>query len=118
MTSFNFSPEEEPMDDWEKAYQPQGHAKFADIARLFGWGGLNAFWYYYNEKDHHGQSYSTTNDSLILQLCKSVGRDVRPMLHFWGIHPANATTLRQLHRRRGTQSRRSKSTTASSNTRA
>ena len=32
-------PREVPMDDWEKAYQPQGHAKFADIARLFGWGG-------------------------------------------------------------------------------
>ena len=93
MTSFNFSPEEDPMDDWEKSYQPQGHAKFADIARLFGWNGLNAFFYYYNEKDHLGQSYSTTNDNMMLQLCKSVGRDLRPMLHFWGIHPANATTL-------------------------
>lgn len=93
MTSFNFSPREEPMGDWEKAYQPQGHAKFADIARSFGWSGLNDFWYYYNEKDHLGQSYSTTNDSMILQLCKSVGRDLRPILHFWGIHPTNATTL-------------------------
>ncbi len=93
MTSFNFSPEEDPMDDWEKAYQPQGHAKFADLARLFGWGGLNAFWYYYNDKDDKGQSYSEDTDSLILQLCKSYGKDVRPMLHFWGIHPVNATTL-------------------------
>jgi hypothetical protein len=93
MTSFNFSPREVPMGDWEKAYQPQGHAKFADIARSFGWSGLNDFWYYYNEKDHLGQSYSTTNDSMILQLCKSVGRDLRPILHFWGIHPTNATTL-------------------------
>ena len=93
MTSFNFSPEEDPMDDWEKSYQPQGHAKFADLARLYGWGGLNDFWYYYNEKDHLGQSYSTSTDSLILQLCKSYGKDVRPMLHFWGIHPTSATTL-------------------------
>ena len=93
MTSFNFSPEEDPMDDWEKSYQPQGHAKFADIARSFGWSGLNAFFYYYNEKEELGQSYSTTNDSMMLQLCKSVGRDLRPILHFWGIHPTNATTL-------------------------
>jgi hypothetical protein len=93
MTSFNFSPEEDPMDDWEKAYQPQGHAKFSDIAQLFGWSGLNAFFYYYNEKEHLGQSYSTSNDSMILQLCRSVGRDLRPLLHFWGIHPTNAATL-------------------------
>ena len=93
MTSFNFSPRKVPMADWEKAYQPQGHAKYADIARLFGWSGLNAFWFYYNDKDDKGQTYSTSTDSLILQMCKSVGRDLRPMLHFWGIHPANPTTL-------------------------
>jgi Peptidase M60, enhancin and enhancin-like/N-terminal domain of M60-like peptidases len=93
MTSFNFSPREVPMADWEKAYQPQGHAKFADIARLFGWGGLSNFWYYFNEKDNSGQSYSTSTDSMILQLCKSVGRDVRPMLHFWGIHPVSVASL-------------------------
>lgn len=94
MTSFNFSPNENPMDDWEKAYQPQGHAKFADLARLFGWEGLNNFYYYYNDKDDKGQSYTEATDSLLLQLCKSYGLDVRPMMHFWGIHPENATTLR------------------------
>ena len=94
MTSFNFSPRKQPMADWEKAYQPQGHAKFADLARLFGWGGLNAFYYHYNDLDDRGQSYSEATDSLLLQLCRSYGKDVRPMMHFWGIHPANATTLR------------------------
>jgi autotransporter-associated beta strand protein len=93
MTSFNFSPREQPMGDWEKSYQPQGHAKFADLARLFGWQGLNDFYYHYNNLDHLGQSYTEDTDSLILQLCKSYGRDVRPMLHFWGIHPASPTTL-------------------------
>lgn len=94
MTSFNFSPNEAPMDDWEKAYQPQGHAKFADLARLYGWQGLNDFYRFYNDKDDKGQSYSEATDSLLLQLCKSYGKDVRPMMHFWGIHPDNATTLR------------------------
>jgi autotransporter-associated beta strand protein len=93
MTSFNFSPNEAPMEDWEKSYQPQGHAKFSDLARLFGWQGLNDFYYYYNNLDQLGQSYTEDTDGLILQLCKSYGRDVRPLLHFWGIHPVNATTL-------------------------
>jgi autotransporter-associated beta strand protein len=93
MTSYNFSPNEDPMADWEKSYQPQGHAKFTDLARLFGWQGLNDFYYYYNNLDQLGQSYTEDTDGLILQLCKSYGRDVRTLLHFWGIHPVNATTL-------------------------
>jgi autotransporter-associated beta strand protein len=93
MTSFNFSPNEAPMGDWEKAYQPQGHAKFSDLARLFGWQGLNDFYYHYNNLDHLGQGYTEATDSLLLQLCKSYDKDVRPMMHFWGIHPTSPTTL-------------------------
>jgi autotransporter-associated beta strand protein len=93
MTSFDFSPREVAMADWEKAYQPQGHAKFVDVARLFGWDGLNAFWYYYNSNDTYSISYPTDSDSMLLQLCKSVGRDVRPLFHFWGILPLNPTNL-------------------------
>ncbi len=93
MTSFNFAPYEEPMASWEKAYQPQGHAKFVDIARLFGWDKLGAFWYYYNEGAELGENRPTDNDSMMLQLCKSVGKDVRPLLHFWGIQPQNPASL-------------------------
>ncbi len=93
MTSFNFSPKKAAMGDWEKSYQPQGHAKFCEVARMFGWSGLDAFFYFYNEKDHLDQTYATTNDAMTLQLCKSVGRDLRPLLHFWGIPPASAATL-------------------------
>ena len=93
MTSFDFSPREVDMADWEKAYQPQGHAKFVDIARLFGWSGIDAFWYYYNLMDTNGTTYPADNDSLTLQLSKSVGKDVRPLLHFWGILPQNPTAL-------------------------
>ena len=93
MTSFNFSPRKVAMAAWEKAYQPQGHAKFVDIARLFGWDGLNAFWSEYNSKDEIGQSYPRDTDSMLLQLCKSVGKDIRPLLHFWGILPQNPAAL-------------------------
>ncbi|MBL9183339.1 MAG: autotransporter-associated beta strand repeat-containing protein [Verrucomicrobiaceae bacterium] len=93
MTSFNFSPRKNPMADYEKAYQPQGHAKFTDLARLFGWQGINDFFYYYNDREDRGLTSPEDDDSLTLQLCKSYGKDILPMFHFWGMHPVNATTL-------------------------
>ena len=94
MTSFNCSPRKNPMADYEKAYQPQGHAKFTDLARLFGWQGINDFFYYYNDREDRGLTSPEDDDSLTLQLCKSYGKDILPMFHFWGMHPVNATTLR------------------------
>ena len=41
----------------------------------------------------NGISYATDTDSLLLRLSKSVGADIRPLFHFWGIYPANPTTL-------------------------
>jgi autotransporter-associated beta strand protein len=93
MTSFNFSPRKNPMADYEKAYQPQGHSKFCDLARLYGWQGINDFYYYYNEREDRGLTSPEDDDSLTLQLCKSYGKDIRPIFHFWGMHPVNATTL-------------------------
>ncbi len=93
MTSFNFSPRKVAMADWEKSYQPQGHAKFVDIARLYGWDGLGRFWFYYNSNDTYNVSVPEDNDSLLLQLCQSVGQDVRPLFHFWGILPQNPATV-------------------------
>jgi len=87
MTVFNFSPREVPMASGEKAYQLKGHAKFVDIARLFGWDGLGDFWYYYNSNDTYNISYPTDDDSKLVQLCKSVGHDIRPLFHFWGTPP-------------------------------
>ena len=93
MTSFDFSPREVPMADWEKAYQHQGHAKFVDIAQLYGWGALNNFWYYYNYNDTNNITVPKDNDSLMVKLCESAGADVRPLLHFWGIPPENAANV-------------------------
>lgn len=93
MTSYNFSPRKNPMADYEKAYQPQGHAKFTDLARLFGWEGINNFFYYYNDREDRGLTSPEDDDSLTLQLCKAYGKDILPMFHFWGVPPVNATTL-------------------------
>jgi len=93
MTVFNFSPREEPMDSAEKAYQHKGHAKFIDIARLFGWEGMDTFWRSFMEDDANNIPYGESNDALLLRLSLSVGKDIRPLFHFWGIHPQNPTTL-------------------------
>jgi len=96
MTVFNFSPREVPMAEAEKAYQLKGHAKFVDIARLFGWEALGAFWYSINEDYENGIYWSRHGsdiDDLILRWCESVGVDLRPLFHFWGTHPVNAEAL-------------------------
>ena len=96
MTSFNFSPREVPMHKAEKAYQLKGHAKFVDIARLFGWEVLGAFWYSINEDYENGIYWSRHGsdiDKLILRWCESVGVDLRPLFHFWGTHPGNPAAL-------------------------
>jgi hypothetical protein len=93
MTVFNFSFYKAPMASGEKAYQLKGHAKFVDIARLFGWEVLNDFWYSFNEDYENSDPIDTSNDGLMLRLAKCVGVDVTPLLHFWGIHPVNASAL-------------------------
>ena len=93
MCVFNFSPREVPMADGEKAYQHKGHAKFMDVARLFGWDKLDTFWRSFQEDDANNITYNSGTDDLLLRLSKSVGADIRPLFHFWGIYPQNPSTL-------------------------
>ncbi|MEJ6700343.1 MAG: M60 family peptidase N-terminal accessory domain-containing protein [Akkermansiaceae bacterium] len=93
MTSFNFAPRNVPMASGEKSYQMKGHAKYVDIARLFGWDKLEDYYYSFNEELENGETNDLSNDGLMLRLAESTGVDVRPLLHFWGIQPANASTL-------------------------
>ncbi|MCH7224686.1 Ig-like domain-containing protein [Haloferula sp. A504] len=89
MTVFNFSPREVEMATAEKAYQLKGHAKFTDIVRLFGWEGLDEFYYSIMLDQQNGDPYPTSDDELLIRLCESVNQDVRPLLHFWGIFPSD-----------------------------
>ena len=93
MTVFNFSPRNVPMAAGEKAYQLKGHAKFVDIARLFGWEGLDAYWRSFLEDEAAGVPIAGGDDAKLLRLSKSVGRDIRPLFHFWGIHPQDPVAL-------------------------
>ncbi len=96
MMVFNFSPRQEPMASGEKAYQLKGHAKFVDIAKLFGWEVLGNFWYSINADYENGIIWSRHGsdiDDLILRWCESVGVDLRPLFHFWGTHPVDPVAL-------------------------
>ena len=92
MTCFNFV-NGVPMAQLEKQYQLKGHAKFVDIARLFGWSTLNQYWYSFNSDYENNLSYGTDVDSQLLRLSKAAGVDIRPLFHFWGVPPVNTNSL-------------------------
>jgi hypothetical protein len=96
MTSSNFI-DGKPMAAGEKAYQLKGHAKFVDIARLFGWQALNQFWRSWTEDFEAGRPWSkhgTDIDSLSLRLSQKAGVDLTALLHFWGTPPRNPQALK------------------------
>jgi len=106
MTCANFI-KGNPMEDVEKQYQLKGHAKFVDIARLFGWRVLNQYWYSFTSDYEHGLPWPDDEDfdslllrlddenvdSLLLRLSKNVGVDIRPLFHFWGVPPMDDKAL-------------------------
>ncbi|OYV04408.1 MAG: hypothetical protein CFE26_17065, partial [Verrucomicrobiales bacterium VVV1] len=101
MCVFSFSPNEIPMQDGEKDYQHKGHAKWMDIARIYatpsnpnaGWEKLGAYWRSFMLDDANNVPYGTGTDDLLLRLSRAVGKDIRPLFHFWGIHPQNPSAL-------------------------
>ena len=93
MMCLNFK-EKKPMVRLEKQYQMKGHAKFVEIARLYGWEVLGKYWKSFNDDYERGVSSATDIDNLLLRLSKSTGYDITPLFHFWGVHPVNAYALK------------------------
>lgn len=85
MLSFNFQ-EGKPIKGYEKQYQPKGHAKLVDVARLFGWKALSKFWRSYHEEYEKGKTCPRDIDPgpYVLRMSKTIGVDLRPLMHFWG----------------------------------
>ncbi|MGA1823977.1 MAG: M60 family metallopeptidase [bacterium] len=81
----------------EVRYQHRGYGKYAEIANLFGWDALNDFWRSVNVDYMNGITYNRNNDeadSRILRMSRTAGADLRPLIHFWGVHPNNDKTLK------------------------
>ena len=90
-----------PMDYGEMSYQHRGHAKYVDMAQLFGWKVIEAY-YAQENAVHRGEAVAAekawglkADDARILKWSIAAGADVTPLIHFWGVHPsvAGAATL-------------------------
>jgi hypothetical protein len=102
MVTPNFR-EGKPMDTSsaetnEARYQERGHAKYVEIAALFGWNYLDKFYLeenrVYAKKAVDAGIDLQKNDSRILRLSIAAGVDLTPLIHFWGIQPIEADKLR------------------------
>jgi hypothetical protein len=88
------------MRGFERQYQLKGHAKYVDMARLFGWDMLGRFFKSTHEDYEAGNEWPRNNkeddsDRYTLRLSKVADADLRPLLHFWGIPPHDANKLEQ-----------------------
>ncbi len=79
----------------EKKYAFKGHAKYVEVARLFGWKRLGNYFYSMNADYEANKNVVIPEDvdSLLFRLAKNVNIDIRPLFHFWGFPPINSTTL-------------------------
>jgi len=88
----------------EVRYQQRGYGKYVEIAKLFGWKALNDFWYSVNIDYMNGITYNRNydeRDNRILRMSRTAGMDLRPLVHFWGIHPTRDDTLKTAMQREG-----------------
>jgi hypothetical protein len=85
----------------EVKYQQRGYAKYAEIAALFGWEKINA---YYAQENNIFRNPAVAPDKdlglnddegRILKWSVAAGADLTPLIHFWGIQPSasNAAKL-------------------------
>lgn len=82
----------------EMRYQHRGYGKYVEIAKLFGWEALDKFWHSVHLDYLKGIEYrrnSDPADSRILRMSKTAGADLRPLIHFWGIHPEDNQALKR-----------------------
>ncbi len=80
----------------EVRYQHRGYGKYVEIVHLFGWKPLQDFWHSVNLDYQRGIEYprnTDPTDNRILRMSRAAGVDLRPLIHFWGIHPEDNATL-------------------------
>ena len=86
-----------PMAASEMMYQHRGHAKYVDVARLFGWDALSRFWHSVQVDYTRGTTYpknADPADSRILRMSRSANADLTPLIHFWGVPPDDPDKLK------------------------
>jgi hypothetical protein len=68
------------------------------MAALFGWEVIDSFYRKEQLDFIAGAPGDNLNeiDSRILRFSRTAGVDMRPLIHFWGVHPENPTKLKTL----------------------
>ncbi len=87
MMSDNFEADE-GMSGYERQYQFKGHAKFIDVARLFGWKALGSFFKSIQQDYEDGNEWPAKEkdtDRYTVRMSEAANADLRPLMHFWGI---------------------------------
>lgn len=80
-------------------YQHRGYAKYADIARLFGWEAYTRAYYTENANFEAGATGPGSSlagsgyQARTLRLSIAAGVDLTPLIHFWGIFPLEPAAL-------------------------
>ena len=83
----------------EIQYQERGHAKYADMARLFGWTFMREF---FNQESLDIEAFgsvqspcalSSAADGRTFRLSLKAGVNLVPLIHFWGVPPDDASAL-------------------------
>ncbi|MDZ4679930.1 MAG: M60 family metallopeptidase [Saprospiraceae bacterium] len=79
----------------EVRYQHRGYGKYVEIAALFGWEALENYYHQVNLDYINGVPPGSLGqiDDRILKLSKAAGVDLRPLIHFWGVHPQDSAAL-------------------------
>ena len=85
----------------EFRYQHRGYARYADIVRLFGWQAWTGYYHKRNVawNDVTWLSRASWLDGLdgvdrrTLEFSIQANCDLTALIHFWGIHPVDATAL-------------------------
>ena len=82
----------------EVRYQHRGYAHYVDIVELYGWEALEKFWQSESDAADMGNPFPVNNqeqDDRIFRMSQAAGVDLRPLFHFWGIHPNDQEALAQ-----------------------
>ncbi len=79
----------------EVRYQHRGYGKYVEIAALFGWEALESYYHQVNLDYINGVPPGPLGqvDDRILKLSLAAGVDLRPLIHFWGVHPQDSAAL-------------------------
>ncbi len=83
----------------EVRYQHRGYAHYVDIVELFGYDALETFWKAEGDAADAGNPFPVNDqdqDDRILRMSIAAGADMRPLFHFWGLHPKDPAGLAQL----------------------